>query len=332
MQNNTLNRQRQHLSLLFLSYVLAIPAKGDTLLLRNGDRISGKILSFDNHTFRVQTDYAGDISVNSDAVHSFSTDHTEYWQRELTKRAVQIHPAEQSGYVLIDNQPVAFSELTLSQPQPTWRRTGTLDTSLEVNNDEKRKQKLHINAELGLESKHWRHRIKSEIKHDKEDKRQTEDNGELGYTLDYFMDSHWLVRSDNFYRNNKLQDNSQYTQIGAGPGYRFWGEGKNQLDAIITYNRFWLTSNRLDLGFSAWAATINYKHFWFDEKLETFSDLQIAYPDIELIDHISNSTLGARYRLTRHIHFSVKYDYNETQTTLGSNNDYSYTLGAGLSF
>lgn len=332
MQNNTLNRKQQTLTLSLLSCALAMPAKSDTVLLRNGDRISGEILSFDNQTFRIQTDYAGNISVDSDAVHSFSTDHTQYWQHELKKRAVQIHVADKSGYVLIDNQPVAFGELTLSQAQPIWRRTGTLDTSLEVNNDDKRKQKVHINAELGLESKHWRHRIKGEIKHDKEDQRQTEDNGEVGYTLDYFVDTHWLVRSDNFYRENKLQDKGKYTQIGAGPGYRLWGEGADRLDAIITYNRFWLTTNLLELEFSAWAATINYKHFWFNEKLETFADLQIAYPNIDLIDHIANTSLGARYRLTRHIHFSLKYDYNETQTNLGSSNDSSYTLGAGLSF
>lgn len=311
---------------------IGLLAQADTLMLVNGDRISGEIIELNTTNIKIKTTYAGTLSLDINAIQSFHTDKVQHWQINLKSRHLLIHESDQRGYVNIDGHNIAIRELGLSQNKKHWKKSGLLDTALDVDNDDNRKEKFHVNTELNLESKYWRHAFKAESKRDKEHEKVTEDTIELNYTLDYLLDAHWLARTDSTYREEGVDIDSQYWYLGAGPGYRLWGEGKNKLDAIFSYNRFWLNSGPFDLELSAWGAALDYEQYWFSEKLETFADINIALPSGDLIDYIANTNSGLRYYFEHNIHISFKYDYNETRFILGTIRDSSYVLGAGVNF
>ena len=173
---------------------------------------------------------------------------------------------------------------------------------------------------------------KSEIKHEKEERIRIEDNAELRYALDYLFNAKWLLRSESFYREDKLGDNNKYTYFALGPGYRLWGEGQDKLDIITTYNHFWLANRAFTIELNAWAAAVDYKQVWLNGKVETFSDLQIAFPDLKGLDRITNINVGLRYLLTERIHLSVKYEFDETKSLLGAEKETSTIVGAGVNF
>lgn len=311
---------------------IGLSARADTLLLTNGDRISGELIELNSTTAKIKTSYAGTVSLDIEAIQSFLTDKAQHWQINLKSRHLLIHENDQRGHVTVDGHKIAISNLRLAPAQAHWKKSGLLETTLDVDNDANRKEKLHINTELNLESQHWRHALKAESKRDKEKSKVTEDTIEFNYTLDYLFDTHWLVRADSTYREEGVDITSKYWYLGAGPGYRFWGEGKDKLDTIFSYNRFWLNAGPLDLELSAWGATLDYEQYWFNNKLETFADLHIAYPIIDTIDYIANTSSGLRYYFEHNIHVSLKYDYNETRFILGTVRDSSYVLGAGVNF
>ncbi len=96
--------------------------------------------------------------------------------------------------------------------------------------------------------------LKAESKRDKEKNKVTEDTIDFNYTLDYLFDTHWFARLNSVYREEGVDITSQYWYLGAGPGYRLWGEGKDKPDAISSYNRFWFSTGQIDFELSAWGA------------------------------------------------------------------------------
>jgi Protein of unknown function, DUF481 len=304
----------------------------DTVWLTNGDRISGDIIELSNSSLKIKTRYASTLSLDISAVRSFQTDTKQHWDINLKSRPALIDQSDREGHVSIDGKPVAIRDLELLPSRAKWKKSGLLESTLDVDNDKNRKEKLHLNGELNLESKHWRHSLATETKRDKERDKLTEDTLEFNYTLDYLINTHWLARADTSYREEGVDITSHYWYLAAGPGYRLWGEGKDKLDAVLAYNRFWVGNRILDLELSAWSLGLDYQQFWLAEKLETFTDARIAFPDIDPIDYIANTSSGLRYHLNHSIHLSLKYDYNETRYSLGTLKDSSYVLGAGVNF
>lgn len=306
--------------------------QADLILLKNDDRLSGEIIELNGKSLTIKTTYAGTVRVDVKSIHSFRTDFVKEWQVNLKPYRMIAHEADQAGHVLVNGELLRITDLALLPHQKEWKITGLLESTLDIDNDQNRKEKIHINTELNLESKHWRHVIKAESKRDKESARVTEDTIEANYTLDYLFDNHWFWRADSTYREEGVTTLNRYWYLGTGPGYRLWGEGKDKLDATFAYNRLWLNSGPLDWELGAWASALNYKQFWLDEKLETFSDVHISVPTIDGIDYIANTTSGVRYYFKYNIHVSLKYDYNETRLIVGTFKDSSYVLGAGANF
>ncbi|HOY22200.1 MAG TPA: DUF481 domain-containing protein [Cellvibrio sp.] len=313
---------------------LSASSFADTLLLTNGDRISGEIQALNDTSLTIKTDYNPSISITLNAISSFSTEKYLDWKIRQTQNHVKIEQSNQSHNVLINNELVPINTLSLANTlaEPKWRKSGNLETSIEFEDKKNQKHKIHINGDIILESDVWRHKLKSELKREKEAKVRTEDNAELRYALDYLLNDEWLLRSESFYREDNLGDMNKYTYLALGPGYRVWGEGRDKLDIITTYNHFWITNKAYAIELNAWAATIDYKQLWLDGKVETFSDMQIAFPDLEGLDSITNINLGLRYLLTQRVYLSLKYEFNETKSLLGSDRETSTILGAGVNF
>ncbi len=307
------------------------PCFGDTVWLTNGDRISGEITDISDSTLKIKTSYAATVSLDTSAIQSFSTDSAHKLQIGLKKQTTQIQKNDQQGYVTIDGKSIAIHDLRLSPSTKHWKTTGLLETALDVDNDHDRKEHLHINGELHLESEKWRHELKGEVKRDKEHQRITEDTQEYEYILDYLFSDHWLLRTDSIYREEGATITDQYIYSGLGPGYRLWGDDEDKLDIIVSYDHFWLSSGPLDLTLEAISTTLDYNQYWFDKKLQLFSDIQISHIYHIGVDYIANTSSGLRYYLTDHIHLSFKYDYNKTKYTFGKVKDSSYVLGAGMS-
>jgi hypothetical protein len=320
--------------------ILCIQSQADTVLLTNGDSITGDIQEINDTTLAIKPAYAPLINIDKNSVKSFATNQSRNWKikksesEDAIESSTKAELSTTSQHVLVNGEIFTVDDIMLSSTvtKPKWQITGNLETSLDVDKDDKSTEKLHLNTDLTFESKTWRHNIKSEIKHEQEDSKKTEDNREITYALDYFITSHWLIRNENFYREDNLNNSSEYKYIELGPGYRLWGEGKDKLDFITSYNRLWLQTKNITLQLNAWALGVDYKQFWFNEKLETYADFHVMYPNWNKIDYISNSTIGLRYLLTHRVFVSAKYDFNETKTILGTDNDHSYTIGAGVNF
>jgi putative salt-induced outer membrane protein len=87
--------------LLFLLVLLVGAGFADQIVLKNGDKITGKIVNSDASTLTVNTEYAGDVKIKRDAIQSITTE--ELLNVQLADRTVvaTVEPAPQAEQVAI---------------------------------------------------------------------------------------------------------------------------------------------------------------------------------------------------------------------------------------
>ncbi|MFG0456779.1 DUF481 domain-containing protein [Shewanella mangrovisoli] len=309
-------------------------AIADTVFLNNGDKITGEIKALDEQNLVIKPSYAPKITIERSAVRSFETREPQPWSINRSIKEVTVQASELDSFVLIDDQQTPISELIYSEllSDSDWHYSGSVEAAIDVTHNSKNTQKLHAKGDVTAETLNWRHNLKSEVRYETEDKTTKRNTLEAHYSLDYLISDHWFLRQEDYYQEDKLNLDIRSYYAALGPGYRFWGVNRDKLDFVLTYNHFWLDYQVFTYELNAWAATINYKQYWFDGVLETYADLQIAFPDIPTIEYISDSTFGLKYLLTQQIYLSFKYDINETKSAVQHSRDISYSLGLGVNF
>lgn len=323
-----------NLSLALLLCALSYPAIADTVFLTNGDKITGEIKALDEQNLVIKPSYAPKITIERSAIRSFETRESQHWSINRSIEEVTIQASDLESFVIVNQRQIPISELIYSETlnQSEWRYSGSAEAAIDVTDNSKKTQKLHAKGDVTAETLQWRHNLKSEVRYETEEKTTKRNTLEAHYSVDYLISDHWLVRQEDYFREENLELDIRSYYAAIGPGYRFWGVNRDKLDFVLTYNHFWLDYQVFTYELNAWAATINYKQYWFDGVLETYADLQIAFPDIPTIEYISDSTFGLKYLLTQQIYLSFKYDINETKSTVQHSRDISYTLGLGVNF
>src|SRR5689334_19473217 len=69
---------RKIISLTIFLFLLSMPAMADQITLKNGDRLTGKIVKSDGSKLVVKTELIGEVSVDLAAVNSITTDQPLY--------------------------------------------------------------------------------------------------------------------------------------------------------------------------------------------------------------------------------------------------------------
>jgi putative salt-induced outer membrane protein len=120
--------RRGWLSLL-LVVVLASLAHADQVTLKNGDRFSGKIVTGDGKTLLLKTDFAGEVTIQWDAITAMeSTDNVNLTLKDGTKLSGKI--TTQDG---------KFVVATAAAPAPASAPVASKDTIVAVRNDAEQK-------------------------------------------------------------------------------------------------------------------------------------------------------------------------------------------------
>lgn len=101
---------------------------------------------------------------------------------------------------------------------------------------------------------------------------------------------------------------------------------------MVSADKIWIESGAVDLELNAIAAVIDYRQFLLSDRLESYMDYRITYPDWSGINYIVNATLGLRYSFTHYLYLSIKYDIHKTDYLLGMLQERETNLVLGLKF
>jgi len=275
---------------LVLLFILSLFAQAlaDEVILANGDRLSGRIITIRGGVLTLETDYSEPVKLKLEAVEKMSS--IEAVELHLTNGEIlkgRITPEGNRKIVVAagpDRQEVtvALDSIGALNPPPkkpvTWKGSITVGGNWQEGNSET----MNISAGAQATRRTEKDRFKLNFLYNmtEDDGQRTAENtyGQLKY--DYFMTSKWYLYLNVDMLADEFQDINLRTSVGPGIGYQFWDDEDRalSLEGGVSY-----TSEDRDQGEDEdWVTArlgADFLYRLFDRVV--FTDQFVIYPNLD---------------------------------------------------
>ncbi|MEB0208701.1 DUF481 domain-containing protein, partial [Pseudomonas sp. CCC3.1] len=212
---------------------VSTPLLADTVWLKNGDRLSGKIKVFDGGKLLIQTDYAGAIPIDWKQVKTLESDQELLVKQDayVGEKAKSLKPADDGHVTLANGDAPKTVELAsiqqIMKPKPliedfSWK--GNVDVALDYKRADKDTDDYDIDFKTTARHGAWRHHAEGSYNREFQNDVVTTDNWNAEYALDHFIDDKWYWQGRLSYTRDRVEDISRQRTVGTGPGYQFWDD------------------------------------------------------------------------------------------------------------
>jgi hypothetical protein len=319
------------------------PLLADTVWLKNGDRLSGKINVFDGGKLLIQTEYGGAIPIDWKQVKTLESD-----QQLLVKQdaytgemAKSLHAAEDGKVTLANGDAPKTVELASIQqilkPKPVvedlvWK--GNIDAALDYRRAEKDTDNYDVDFKTVARHGRWRHTAEGEYNRVFQDDVVTTDNWGAEYALDRFITEKWYWQGRLNYKRDKVEDLARQRTVGTGPGYQFWDNelGAFSLGSLLNRTDYEYADGGKD-NFYSLAMKWDYNRFLIGKKVEFFTNGEVGKPLGDAADYSLDAGVGLRYRVTEWASLNLKAEKDIVSgADDASFNKTRYTAGFGVTW
>jgi hypothetical protein len=324
-------------------FTASTPVLADTIWLKNGDRLTGKIKVFDGGKLLIQTEYAGAIPVDWKQVKTLESDQELLVKQDAYtgEKAKSLHPAEDGKVILANGESPKTVELASIQqiikPKPViedlvWK--GNVDVALDYKRAEKDTDDYDIDFKTTARHGKWRHIAEGEYNREFQNDVVTTDNWSAEYALDRFITDQWFWQGRLTYKHDRVEDLRRQRTVGTGPGYQFWDDelGAFSLGSLLNRTDYEYQDGGKD-NFYSLAMKWDYNRYLIGKTVEFFTNGEVGKPLAVPADYALDAEMGLRYKVTEWASLNLKAERDIISG--GSDSDLSktrYTAGFGVTW
>ena len=322
---------------------LAAPVFADTVWLKNGDRLSGKIKVFDGGKLLIQTDYAGAVPIDWKQVKTLESDQEllvkqDAWTGEKAK---SLQAAEDGSVTLANGEApktVALASIQqIIKPKPlvedlVWK--GNVDVAMDYKRADKDTDDYDLDFKTTARHGAWRHHAEGEYNREFQNDVVTTDNWTAEYALDYFISDKWYWQGRLTYNRDRVEDISRQRTVGTGPGYQFWDDelGAFSLGSLLNRTDYEYSDGKKD-NFYSLAMKWDYNRYLMGKTVSFFTNGELGKSLEGESDYSLDSEIGLRYKVTEWASLNLKAEKDLIGSSTGSDNSLNktrYTVGFGV--
>ncbi|MCU1750465.1 DUF481 domain-containing protein [Pseudomonas sp. 6D_7.1_Bac1] len=331
-------------TLLCLAVISAsTPVLADTVWLKNGDRLSGKIKVFDGGKLLIQTEYAGVIAIDWKQVKTLESDQELLVKQDAYtgEKAKSLQAAEAGKVTLTNGEAPKIVELSSIQqivtPKPViedmvWK--GNVDMALDYQRAEKNTDAYDIDFKTSARHGQWRHTAEGEYNREFQNDVVTTDNWRAEYALDRFITEKWFWEGRLAYKRDKVEELSRQRTVGTGPGYQFWDDelGAFSLGSLLNRTDYEYKEGGAD-SFYSLAMKWDYNRYLIGKTVELFATGEAGKPLSGVANYALDAELGLRYKVTEWASLNLKAERDVISGTEKSDlSKTRYTAGFGVAW
>lgn len=325
---------------LLTGLTFSLCAQADTVWLKNGDRMTGRILLLDSGKLLLETDYADTITLNIKKIATLETEQPllvklDTFTSENTKA---LRPAADGSVTLINGgapKTIALADIQqLMTPKPViedlrWKGNISFSADYKKKESDVKDYDLDVSSELrhGL----WRHTLDTEYDYEtKNDSKKTE-RFEASYALDRFITDKWFWKTKAKYINDGIEELRRQHTYGTGPGYQFWDNelGAFSVSSLVNHNKYLFDSGE-KLSFNSSTFSWDYNRYISGKSFEMFSKGEVGMAYISDINYVLDTEAGLRYKVNSWAAITLKAEWDKVSTQYGDLNDRRYLIGVGV--
>jgi len=317
-------------------------AIADTVVLTNGDRLTGTLDSISGGRVLLVTEYAGAVPIAVDAIAELSSENSFSVRSGGAKREGQFAVVDGAQVITSERgtTPIELtsisragqSKLSLTALAPEWSSRADLSAVISKGNSETTAYNALV--ESAYKKDNVEHSVALLISDEEADDETTKDLLDLDYGYKRFISEKWFASGNAEYFEDALKDIDRRITLGAGVGYQFWDDSFSSFSTDLGVSAVYEDINGETETNPAIRWGLDYKRYLLQKKLEFFHGQSVLFiPDSDRGEVIQSST-GLRYALNDRIDATARADVNhETDPAPGADKtDVIYTLGVGIKF
>lgn len=317
------------------------PVHSGEIVLKNGDRMTGRLVKLEEGKLTLATDYAGDIQVEWAKVSCFSTDREHEFglsdstvvrgkARCIGEGLIEIGQDDAEGY-----RRLALSDLAAVNPPPKVRYKGNLTAGGSASTGNTESRALYGAGRLEVRSEKKRVTVSAKGNYAESEDTLTASNASGSGKYDYFLTEKLFAYAQTLLEQDRLQDLDLRSTLGAGLGYQFFETSRFGLyaEAGASYvKEDYDDAENRDYAAGRWSVGFDWQivpdHVDFFHLHEGYVSLE----DTE--DFYFRSEQGLRVALIGNFYcnIQVNYDYKNRPAPGKEEDDLRYLLGLGYSF
>lgn len=314
----------------------AAPAGADEVRLKNGDRLTGKVVRMSEETLIFETAYAGEISINwSDVAVLDSEAPIRMVLSDDTQVEGRIVGAEEGKLELESDalaSPVVFelSEVKQINPEevPPVRINARANVGISVENGNTDAETYRLDAEFTARTAKSRYRAGGEWNREESDDVETVKNW-LGYAnYRYFLTQQWYLFANSLFENDEFADLDLRTTLGGGGGYQFFES--ETLNLSVEVGAAYIDENFIvaeDDSFSAAQWGVEYDQFFFDKTIQLFHRNFGYWSFDDSENWLIKTRQGVRYPIYGGFTATLQYNYDyDNQPSPDARTDWDWRL------
>ncbi|WP_426205499.1 DUF481 domain-containing protein [Pseudomonas sp. TWP3-1] len=319
------------------------PLLADTVWLKNGDKLSGKITVFDGGKLLIQTKYAGAVSIDWKEVKTLESDQELLVKQDAYsgEKAKSLSAAEEGKVTLANGEAPKTVELASIQqilkPKPVvedlvWK--GNVDLALDYQRAEKDTDDYDVGFKTTARHGRWRHIAEGEYNREVQDDVTTTDNWRAEYSLDRFLTDQWFWQGRVNYKRDHIEELARQRVVGTGPGYQFWDDelGAFSLGSLFNRTDYQYRDGAKD-NFYSIAMKWDYNRYLIGKKVEFFTNGEVGKPLSGVADYALDAEMGLRYKVTDWASLNLKAERDIISGTNDADlNKTRYTAGFGVAW
>jgi len=336
----------QKLIVLLMVALFVTTGYGDELVLKNGDRLTGKIVHLVGGKMLFKSDVAGEVTVALANIQTLSSDgpinvslkdKTGLNQKLVAADAGRFGVA---GSDSLEAQEFAVADIaSINKPVPKW--TGDVSLGITSTHGNTKTEMISANANATKRTDKDRMTVGADYAKGEQEDPDTnetvtiEDWWRAKAKYDYFFSKKGYGYLDGRYEKDAVAELDRRTIVGVGAGYQ-WIESENmnfstEFGLASLYEKF---KNQTDSN-SEISFQLGYN---FDKKLREnikFTHDLTYYPAIDKFsDYYLTTTAGIRADFTEKIFMTFKaiFNYDATPAIGRGGTDTKYFLGLGYRF
>ena len=313
-------------------------AAADEVWLKNGDHLTGKVLSLEGGTLVFKTAYAGDLSIQWEEVANLKTDEpVKVVLGDETMAQGPVTPGD-SGKVKVKAEQVAepvtvdLANVKTINPRPPLRIDLRINFGLNISDGNTNTQNIYGEGEFVARTDRNRYTIGALYKRSEEDNVKTADRS-LGYMkYDHFFTKKWYGYANAAAEKDEFKDLDLRTTLGIGVGYQVIESERTNLSFEVgpSYvNDDYIVAEDDSYAAARWAVRFDY--YILPKSLQYFlyhTGLQSLEESDDLILYTQT---GFRIPVYKSLNLTAQFnwEYDKSPSPDKEKNDYTYIFTVG---
>jgi putative salt-induced outer membrane protein YdiY len=331
------------LSILFLTATVAT-VMADEIRLKNGDRLSGKVVRMEDSKLVFKTSYAGEISINWAEVSFLSTEEPiKVILSDETSLQGITESAEQGKIKLKTSQikePVSFDladvkTINPKPPGPGVKLSGNVNLGLNSTSGNTDTRNIHFDGQFSARTTKTRSTVGGSYNRQEDQGTKTVDNASAYLNFDYFYTQKWFFYGNTTFQKDVFQDLNLRSTFGAGTGYQFFESKEMNLSVsggLAYVNNDYSVGEDNSFVSAAWA--IDFDWYIWKDRIQFFNH-DDGFISLESTDDIIIRTrTGFRLPIYENFNTTIQYnlDWNRNPVPGTKSTDEMFILSLGYSF